>query len=121
MGNVVAAALELVAIEEVRPLLDPARSPFSAEELAYARSKRDPERRLGARLAAKRAAALLLGDGFDLADAEVLRGRFGPPRLKLSARALDRLRELGADGVLLSLSHGREHALASVLFVKRDT
>jgi holo-[acyl-carrier protein] synthase len=120
--GVVAGAIELVAIAEVRPLLDGsdalAGSPFSAEELAYARARRDPERRLAARLAAKRAAARLLGEGFSARDAEVQRGRYGPPRMRLSERAARRLGELGAGRMLVSLTHGREHAAAAVLLLR---
>jgi holo-[acyl-carrier-protein] synthase len=121
MGDgVVAAALELIAIREVAPLISSGASgPFSADELAYAKSKSDPERRLAARLAAKRAARSLLGAGVELSDFEVARGRGGPPRLLLSARAERRLIELNADSVLVSLSHGREHAVASVLLLRR--
>src|SRR5262245_38801049 len=101
--GVVAGTLELVAIAEVVPLPGSAdaASPFSLGELAYARGRRAPERRLAARLAAKRAAARLLGEGFSPRDAEVERGRFGPPRMRLSERALRRLRELGADHMLV--------------------
>jgi holo-[acyl-carrier protein] synthase len=121
--GVVGAALEVIAISEVRPLLEgvePSQpgSPFSSDELAYARGKRDPERRLAARLAAKRAALRLLGAGFELRDAEIRRGRGGPPQLLLSERARRRLLELGGERALVSLSHGREHAAAAVLFVK---
>jgi holo-[acyl-carrier protein] synthase len=121
--GVVGAALEVVEIAEVRPLLEGSEasergSPFSSGELAYAQGKRDPERRLAARLAAKRAAVRLLGAGFDLRDAEVRRGRGGPPQLLLSARARRRLLELGGERALVSLSHGREHAAAAVLFVQ---
>ena len=120
--GVVAGAIELVAIAEVGPLLGgsegDASSPFSAEELAYARARRDPERRLAARLAAKRAAARLLGEGLSARDVEVQRGRFGPPRMVLSERAARRLAELGAVRLLVSLTHGREHAAASVLLLR---
>ncbi len=120
--GVVAGAIELVAIAEVRPLLGSpdadAGSPFSARELAYARARRDPERRLAARLAAKRAAARLLGEGFSARDVEVERGRFGPPRMLLSEHAVRRLGELGAARVLVSLTHGREQAAASVLLLR---
>jgi holo-[acyl-carrier protein] synthase len=116
--GVVSAALELVEIAEVSPLLArPGVSPWSALELAYARSKSDPERRLAARLAAKRAALRLLGPGFAASDAEVRRSPAGPPQLVLSARAQLRLRELGAERALVSLTHGRTHAAASVLLL----
>jgi holo-[acyl-carrier protein] synthase len=120
--GVVAEALEIVAVSEVGPLLEAQRalpgSPFTPEELAYASATRDPERRLAARLAAKRAALRLLGAGFELHDAEIRRARGGPPQLLLSERARRRLLELGGERTLVSLSHGREHAAAAVLFVR---
>jgi holo-[acyl-carrier protein] synthase len=118
--GVVASALEIVETSEVAPLLaanSGADSPFTATEAAYARSRRDPERRLAARLAAKRAAVRVLGGDVGPADVEVL-GRGGPPRLGLSARAEARLRALGADRILVSLTHGEAHAAACVLAVR---
>jgi len=121
--GVASAALEVVEIADVKPLLELAQahdpgSPWSDEELAYARARRDPERRLAARLAAKRAALRLLGPGFDARDACVSRGRVGPPQLLLSERARQRLVELGGERALVSLSHGRAHAAAAVLFLR---
>jgi len=116
--GVVSAALEVVEIAEVAPLLARGAEPhWSEQELAYARSKSDPERRLAARLAAKRAVLRLLGAGLATSDAEVRRARGAPPLLLLSERAQQRLRALGAERVLVSLSHGRTHAAASVLLL----
>jgi holo-[acyl-carrier protein] synthase len=112
--GVVDAAFELIAIAEVASL--PAgTSPFTPAENAYARSKSDPERRLAARLAAKRAAARLLGVRPE--EIEVVRGPAGPPTLRLSERARASLSARGASRVLVSLTHGRTHAAASVLLV----
>ena len=83
--------------------------------MAYAASKSDPERRLAARLAAKQAAVAALGGSLELTDVEIVRGRGGPPRLELSERGRARLAEIGGDRVLVSLTHGREHAAAAVL------
>jgi phosphopantetheinyl transferase (holo-ACP synthase) len=113
--EVVASAREVLPIAEVAAA-DPAV--FTDAEYAYARAKSDPERRLAARLAAKRAAARLLGDGVPLADIEVRPARGGPPSLALSARAEARLRALGAERALVSLTHGREHAAAAVLLLR---
>lgn len=110
---------EVVPIDEVGRLEAPS-SFFTAEERAYAASKSDPARRLAARLAAKRTAAALLGGGIAPADIEVLAARGGPPRLSLSPRASARLRELGAERALVSLTHGRTHAAASVLFLEAE-
>jgi holo-[acyl-carrier protein] synthase len=114
--EVVASALELIEIEEVARLLrEGGDAPFTQAERAYALSKSDPERRLAARLAAKRAAGRLLG--VDPREVEVLRDPGRPPRLRLSPHAQERLRELGARRALVSLTHERRHAAAAVLLV----
>jgi holo-[acyl-carrier protein] synthase len=117
--GVVASALEVVEIAEAARLLERGDAgPWSAAERAYALAKRDPVRRLAARLAAKRAAARLLGADVAPSDIEVLRARFGPPRLVLSERAARRLAALGAARALVSLTHGLEQAAASVLLLR---
>lgn len=113
-----ASALEVLEIAEVERLDDQGRSVFSPAERAYAESKSDPARRLAARLAAKRAAARLLG--VDPVEVEVRRRAGGPPRVVLSPRAEEQLRSLGAAHVLVSLTHGRTHAAASVLLIERE-
>ena len=114
--DVIASAVEVLPIAEVAPLLaGGGGGPFTAGELAYARDKSDPERRLAARLAAKQAAVAALGGSLELTDVEIVRGRGGPPRLELSERGRARLAEIGGDRVLVSLTHGREHAAAAVL------
>jgi holo-[acyl-carrier-protein] synthase len=117
--DVIAEAVEVLPIAEVAPLLaGGGPGPFTAGELAYARDKSDPERRLAARLAAKRAAVRLLGGGVAEADVEVVRFPGGAPRLRLSARAQGELEKAGAGAALVSLTHGREHAAAAVLLVR---
>lgn len=120
--GVVGHAVEVLEIGEVAALLSRGGAhPFTEAELAYARATSDPERRLAARLAAKRAASRLLGGGVEPSDIEVLRGHGGPPRLRLSKKARDRLAQLGAARVLVSLTHGREQAAASVLLLRGAT
>lgn len=116
--GVVASALEVLEIAEVGPLLASGDHPFSDGELAFARARADPERRLAARLAAKRAAVRLLGGDVSSADVEVSRRPGAPPRLRLSPRAQERLRALGADATLVSLTHERRHAAAVVLLLR---
>jgi holo-[acyl-carrier protein] synthase len=114
-SGVVASALEILEIAELDTLQPP--DVFSPGERAYAESKSDPMRRLAARLAAKRAACRLLGQEVALGEVAVVSGRGGAPRLELSRRAETRLRELGAARTLVSLTHGRTHAAASVLLL----
>jgi holo-[acyl-carrier protein] synthase len=117
--DVMGHAVEVLEIAEVAALLaEGSVHPFTTAELTYARATRDPERRLAARLAAKRAAARLLGGGVEPSEVEVLRGPGGPPRLRLSGKARDRLARLGAERVLVSLTHGREQAAAAVLLLR---
>ena len=111
--DVRAEATAMVAIADAD---DPALAgAFTPGERAYAESKSDPTRRLAARLAAKKAALQALGGGLELADVEVVRGRGGPPRIELSARAGARLAALGGERMMVSLTHGRTHAAAAVL------
>jgi holo-[acyl-carrier protein] synthase len=116
--GVVAEAFVLVDLSEVAGLVAGGASAiFTPGELAYAQAKSDPERRLAARLAAKRAASGLLGLGFGPADVEVVRGR-GAPTLRFSPAAAARLRALGATRALVSLTHERQQAAASVLLLR---
>ena len=94
------------------------RGVFNEGELRYARERVDPGRRLAARLAAKRAACRLLGGGASEAEVEVVRAEYGPPALRLSGTARERLRALGASRALVSLTHEREHAAALVLLLR---
>jgi len=117
--GVVASAVCIVAIQEAEALLAAGGDAvFSEGELAFARARVDPARRLAARLAAKRAAVRLLGAGVLERQVEVVRGDFGPPRLRLAGRARDRLAALGASRALVSLTHERGHAAALVLLLR---
>lgn len=113
-----ASAFALIEIDEVTRV-GPGVAPrvFTPEEKAYAAAKRDPERRLAARLAAKRAARELLGEKVALHEIEVVRGRYGPPRLRLSGAARARMKELGGREALVSLTHERRHAAAVVVLL----
>jgi holo-[acyl-carrier protein] synthase len=120
-NGVVASAFALVEIDEVARLRqDGGPSAFSAGERAYAEARSDPDRRLAARLAAKQAACRLLGGGTEPRDVEVVRGRYGPPALRLSERAARRMRALGAHEALVSLTHERRHAAAVVLLLRGE-
>ncbi len=113
-AGVIARALEVLEIAVVGEEPD---GTFTDAERRYAASKSDPQRRLAARLAAKRAAARLLGADTAVSEIEVRPARGGPPGLVLSDAATARLRALGAERALVSLTHGRAHAAAVVLFL----
>lgn len=116
-----ASGVELVEVAEAEGLLAAGGAGlFSEGEILYARGRADPGRRLAARLAAKRAACRLLGGGVREGDVEVVRAAYGPPSLRLSAPARERMRALGAARALVSLTHERAHAAALVLFVRDE-
>ena len=116
-----ASAFALLEIDAEKRLRSEGGPPvFTADEDAYARAKRDPERRLAARLAAKQAAQRLLGGGAHLGEIEVARGRYGPPVLRLSGVAKARMADLGASSVLVSLTHERLHAAAVVVLLREE-
>lgn len=119
--GVLASAVEIVPLAEAEALLAAGgEAVFTPEELAYARARVDPTRRLGARLAAKRAAVRLLGRPSDLREVEVVRGAYGPPRLRLGGRAGERMRALGASRALVSLTHERNDAAALVILLRDE-
>lgn len=94
---------------------------FTAGEVAYCRRKRDAASSFAARFAAKEAAMKALGTGHSRGvfwtGIEVVR-RHGPPQLLFHGGAAARLRELGATGSLLTLTHSRELAIAHVLLLR---
>jgi len=119
--GVVASGVEIVEIQDAERLLATGGGGiFSDGELLYAQERVDPARRLAARLAAKRAALRLLGGEAAECEIEVVRGAYGPPVLRLSGAARERLRALGASRALVSLTHERSHAAALVLLVRGE-
>jgi holo-[acyl-carrier protein] synthase len=92
---------------------------FCCDEQAYCRRKRNAAESFAARFAAKEAAAKALGTGISYGvswrEIEVVREPSGRPTLLLHGRAAEIAARLGATHAALSLPHGRETAMASVL------
>jgi holo-[acyl-carrier protein] synthase len=92
---------------------------FTPAEIAYCQGKKQAAESFAARFAAKEAAAKALGTGISQGivwqEIEVRREESGRPALHWSGRALELARALGVRRSLLSLTHGREIALAVVV------
>lgn len=93
---------------------------FTPGEIAYCQQKKKHAgESFAARFAAKEAGAKALGTGISRGIAwkeiEVRRKPGGPPTLHLSGRALKRADHLGITRLSLSLTHGRDLAMAVVL------
>ncbi|MEK7388394.1 MAG: holo-ACP synthase [Elusimicrobiota bacterium] len=104
--------VDLVEIARVKSLAR--RNPkfltrvFSASEIVYCKAKKNPWPHFAVRFAAKEAVYKALGKAeVPLTAISVSRGRDGRPSVKINGRPVR--------GLKLSLSHGREHAIAFAL------
>ncbi len=92
---------------------------FTAQERAYALESRNADERLAARFAAKeavmKALATGLAGGINWTDVEVTRDNAGPPSIALHNRAADIARDRGIHTWLISLTHTKTLAMASVI------
>lgn len=77
---------------------------------------------LAARFAAKEALIKALGSREPaLKEIEVVRPEFSQPTLRLWGRAAALARKIGVEQLAVSLSHGKEHAVAVVVLVRAGT
>ena len=98
---------------------------FTDAECAYCDSRGESAaQHYAARFAAKEAAfkALRTGwrDGLSWHHVEVSSDALGAPLLQISGRARELFEQLGATHAHLSLSHTSEHAVAQVIFERRQ-
>lgn len=124
--SVIALGLDLVEVARIRDLLQrhgerfKART-FSDGERAYCDRNADPAIHYAARFAAKEAVAKALGTGFadgvSWCDIEVLRADNGQPSIGLHGGAAERAAVLGIGRFLLTLTHTKDVAAASVAAV----
>jgi holo-[acyl-carrier protein] synthase len=88
-------------------------------EREYVRRWADPVPRIAGRFAAKEACMKALGTGWGFGirwrDIDVRRGPAGAPVAHLSGRAAERLGELGATHVHVTITHSDDHAMAMII------
>lgn len=88
---------------------------YTPDELAYCKNRK-PE--LAARFAGKEAVMKALGTGhvgISPRDIEILSSEKGVPIVHLTGNAKVRAGEIGLDNLVISLSHSRDYAIASVI------
>jgi holo-[acyl-carrier protein] synthase len=116
--------IDIVEIERVRGLYE--RYPerflervYTPSERDRAHAMRDPTSFLAGRFAAKEAVLKVLGTGLtggiSWQDIHVIREPSGAPRVYLSGKAYARAETIGLGLVLVSISHGRDHAVAQAV------
>lgn len=95
------------------------RDVFTAAEIEYARSQFRPWLHLAARFAAKEAAFKAIGCGVAGAlswrDVEVCRDEAGQPALAVTGELARRASAVGVRRFAVSLTHGRQYAVAVVV------
>ena len=92
---------------------------YTPKEMAYCMRKKNSAESLAARFAAKEAGAKALGTGIakgvNWREIEVTHLPGGRPTLIFHGRAAERAATMGVTGIHLSLSHGRDLAIAQVV------
>ena len=112
---------EVARLEQELGRHDPGFGPqlFTPAEIAHCEGQRHPAQHYAARFAAKEAAfkalALAVRDGAHWREAEVQIGPDGAPHLALHGRLEELAKSRGVARVLLSVSHTRTLATASVI------
>lgn len=119
---IVGLGVDIVELERIARMFRRFGGKFAEKILAPAELERlpgEPAAFLASRFAAKEAAVKALGtgfrDGISPCEIEVCSDPLGKPELVFHGAALERLREVGAVRAHLSLSHGRESAVAVVV------
>ncbi len=115
-----AVGVDIIELERVAAVLEQHGQRFldrvyTPMEVAICRGRPSE---LAARFAAKEAVMKALGTGargVGWREIEVLLNRQGKPLVYLHGRARDRARKIGLDGLDVSMSHSREHAVAFVV------
>jgi holo-[acyl-carrier protein] synthase len=127
---IVSIGIDIIEIRRVREVLR--RTPrfrervFTESERAYcdSRGEQSAAQHYAARFAAKEATFKALRTGWrgplSWHHVEVASTEEGAPLLLLSGHARDLFESLGATHAHLSLSHTSEHAVAQVVFEKRE-
>ena len=123
---IISLGLDLCEVPRIRDMLERHGERFKARtfteaERAYCDKNADPAMHYAARFAAKEAVAKALGTGFadnvGWLDIEVLRAESGQPSIALHDGAAAKAKELGITKVLVTLTHTKETAAASVVAV----
>ena len=121
---IVGSGIDLVEIYRIRQSVDRFGARFlnkvyTGAEQEYCLRKRNSAESLAARFAAKEAGAKALGTGMSHGvtwlEIEVVRQPGGRPTLRFHGRAAEMARRLNAQHAVLSITHTREMAMASVV------
>jgi holo-[acyl-carrier protein] synthase len=89
---------------------------FTPAEIDHCSQRKNEYQHFAGRFAAKEAVLKALGTGWQggirWTDVDVIAGDAGKPEVRLHGKAKERLDESGARRVLVSITHGKEYAVA---------
>ena len=92
---------------------------FTARELDYCHKHKESTQHLAGRFAAKEAVLKALGTGMrgrmKWTDVQIANDDLGKPEIALSGESASVADRMGVSQVLVSISHTREHAVASAI------
>jgi holo-[acyl-carrier protein] synthase len=121
--RIVGIGVDVVEVQRIRELLESRPGfrdrVFTSGEIVDCQEEADPAPCYAARWAAREAATKALGGVPELGwkEIEVRRGADGDPSLALEGKARARAQEVGAEQVLVSLSHEKSVAAAFCIAV----
>jgi holo-[acyl-carrier protein] synthase len=128
-GVLVGLGADLVDVDRIRSAVERHGERFldrifTEEEKAYCAGMAQPHKHLAARFAAKEAVAkaFTTGIGAELGwrSVSVYHGERHDPRVRLDERGAALLRQVGATGVLLTLSHTERAAMAVAALIREE-
>jgi len=95
---------------------------FTSREINYANSRRFSHQHFAARFAAKEAVVKAFGEPrkypLQWTDIEVLNDKEGKPVIEFHDDALKLKKKKKVDGVIVSMSHSKNYAVANVILLK---
>ena len=98
---------------------------FTDHELDYCHKHKESTQHLAGRFAAKEAVLKALGTGMrgrmKWTDVEIANDDLGKPEIDLTGESADVAGKMGVTQVLVSISHTREHAVASAIALGKDS
>lgn len=125
---ILGSGVDIVEIERIRSAVERhgerfLKRIFTPDEIRYSRGNRDFYPHLAARFAAKEAVVKAMGNGFrspvSWRDIEVSKDIYGRPGIILHNHAKDLLNARNEPDILVSISHTKNYAIASVIVVGR--
>lgn len=119
--------VDLVEIERIKRAIDNngkfLKRVFTKEEIARGEKKKDRYQFYGAHFATKEAVMKALGTGWRKGvrwrDIQIIHNNDGKPEVKLVGRTKEIAKRLEIDGVLVSMSHTREYAIAQAIAIRK--